>query len=78
MPLGRLGRQTVVAPMAGCVRGMLPPAPGGVEGGSKLMEIDPRREATCTGVPPRAQRIAAGVEIVLAALSPANLDAIRA
>jgi xanthine dehydrogenase accessory factor len=34
------------------------------------MEIDPRPEATSTGVPPRARRIAAGVEAALAALMP--------
>jgi xanthine dehydrogenase accessory factor len=77
-PIGRLGHQVVVAPMAGCVRGMVRAAPGGVARGSKLLEIDPRPEATCAGVPPRAQRIAAGVETALAALSPTNLDGVCA
>ena len=59
---GRSGDEPVRAPIAGCVRGMVRAAPGGVARGSKLMEIDPRPDATCTGVPPRARRIAAGVE----------------
>ncbi|MFL5257727.1 MAG: hypothetical protein ACJ8AI_33585 [Rhodopila sp.] len=50
-------------------------APGGVARGSKLMEIDPRPEATWTGVPPRAQRIAAGVEAALAAFMPVDVSA---
>jgi hypothetical protein len=63
--IGRLGRLAVAAPIGGCVRGMVRAAPGGVARGSKLMEIDPRPEATWTGVPPRARRIAAGVDVAL-------------
>jgi hypothetical protein len=63
--IGMLGRQTVLAPIGGCVRGMVRAAPGGVARGSKLMEIDPRPEASWTGVPPRARRISAGVEVAL-------------
>jgi hypothetical protein len=73
--VGRLGPCRLVAPIGGSVRGMVRAAPGGVARGSKLMEIDPRPEATCTGVPPRAQRIAASVEIALATLMPVEISA---
>jgi hypothetical protein len=63
--IGRLGRLAVEAPIGGCVRGMVRAAPGGVARGSKLMEIDPRPDAIWTGVPPRARRIAAGVNAAL-------------
>jgi hypothetical protein len=63
--IGTLGRLTIEAPIGGCVRGMVRAAPGGVARGSKLMEIDPRPEATWSGVPPRARRIAAGVDVAL-------------
>jgi hypothetical protein len=72
--VGRLGPRRLAAPIGGCVRGMVRAAPGGVARGSKLMEIDPRPEATCTGVPPRAQRIAAGVEAALAAQWTINCE----
>lgn len=71
--VGRLGPRRLPAPIGGCIRGMVRAAPGGVARGSKLMEIDPRPEATCTGVPPRAQRIAAGVEAALAAQRMINV-----
>nr|WP_294527826.1 hypothetical protein [uncultured Rhodopila sp.] len=64
--IGTLGEDSVLAPIGGCVRGMVRAAPGGVSRGSKLMEIDPRPEATWRGIPPRARRIAAGVECALA------------
>jgi hypothetical protein len=67
--IGMLGGEPVYAPIAGCVRGMVRATQGGVARGSKLMEIDPRREATWIGVPPRARRIAAGVETALAAVT---------
>jgi|SRR5271166_3197751 len=70
--VGTLGEEAVFAPIGGCVRGMVRAAPGGVARGSKLMEIDPRPQATWTGVPPRARRIAAGVETALAALTPVS------
>jgi hypothetical protein len=73
-PIGRLGQQDVVAPISGCVRGMVRAAPGGVARGSKLMEIDPRPEANWTGVPPRARRIADGVEAALVALMPIGMS----
>ncbi len=63
--IGRLGRLLVEAPIGGCVRGLVRAAPGGVARGSKLVEIDPRPEATWFGVPPRARRIAAGVDVAL-------------
>nr|WP_294505873.1 hypothetical protein [uncultured Rhodopila sp.] len=64
--IGMLGDEPVHAPIGGCVRGMVRAAPGAVSRGSKLMEIDPRPEATWRGIPPRARRIAAGVESALA------------
>jgi hypothetical protein len=74
-PIGVLGGEAVCAPIAGCVRGMVRAAPGGVARGSKLMEIDPRPGAACTGVPPRARRIAAGVETALAPLTLSRIVA---
>jgi hypothetical protein len=67
--IGTLGDEPVYAPIGGCVRGMVRATSGGVARGSKLMEIDPRREATWIGVPPRARRIAAGVETALASVT---------
>jgi hypothetical protein len=74
--IGTLGDEPVCAPIAGCVRGMVRAAPGGVARGSKLMEIDPRPDATWIGVPPRARRIAAGVEMALAALTLRRIVAV--
>ena len=54
---------------------MVRAAPGGVSRGSKLMEIDPRPDATWIGVPPRARRIAAGVETALAPLTLSRIVA---
>lgn len=68
--IGSLGRRDVLAPIDGCVRGMVRAAPSGVARGSKLVEVDPRPGAAWTGVPPRAQRIATGVRTALAALLP--------
>nr|WP_294543894.1 hypothetical protein [uncultured Rhodopila sp.] len=73
--IGTLGGEPVCAPIAGCVRGMVRAAPGGVARGSKLMEIDPRPDATYIGVPPRARRIAAGVETALAPLTLSRIVA---
>jgi hypothetical protein len=67
--IGTLGDTPVLAPIGGCVRGLVRMAPGGVARGSKLMEIDPRRNAAWTGLPPRARRIAAGVAVALGALT---------
>jgi hypothetical protein len=66
--IGWLGKHEVRAPIDGCVRGMVRASPGGVARGSKLAEIDPRPGAPWTGVPPRAQRIASGVQRALAVL----------
>lgn len=68
--IGRLGANQVVAPISGCVRGMVRSTRHGVSRGSKLVEIDPRVGAPWTGVPPRAERIAAGVQRVVDALLP--------
>lgn len=68
--IGLLDGEQVVAPIDGCVRGLVRPAPGGVARGSKLVEIDPRPEAPWRGVPVRAKRIAAGVQAALSALTP--------
>jgi hypothetical protein len=59
-----------LAPIEGCVRGMVRATPNGIARGAKLAEIDPRPSAPWNGVPPRAQRIAAGVQRALAALLP--------
>jgi hypothetical protein len=69
-PIGWLGDLTLYAPFNGCVRGIVRAMPGGVARGSKLAEFDPRPGAACKGVPPRAQRIAAGVQTAVAALLP--------
>lgn len=68
--IGWLADRRVAAPIRGCLRGVVRPAPNGVARGSKLAEIDPRVSAPCTGVPPRAQRIAAGVRRAVAATLP--------
>lgn len=68
--IGWLGERRVVAPIAGCLRGLVRETSGGVARGSKLAEIDPRVGAPSTGVPPRAQRIAAGVRLAVASLLP--------
>jgi hypothetical protein len=73
--IGTLGDEPVCAPIGGCVRGMVRAAPGGVARGSKLMEIDPRPDAAWIGVPPRARRIAAGVETALAQLTLSRIVA---
>lgn len=70
--IGFLDGEAVVAPIGGRVRGLVRAAPGGVARGSKLVEIDPRPDAPWRGVPPRAARIATGVNSVLAALLPVN------
>ena len=69
-PIGWLGDLTLYVPFNGCVRGIVRAMPGGVARGSKLAEFDPRQGAPCKGVPPRAQRIAAGVQTAVAALLP--------
>lgn len=69
-PIGCLGNRKMLAPIDGCLRGMVRATPGGVARGSKLAEIDPRPGAPWTGVPPRAQRIAAGVQRALATVLP--------
>jgi xanthine dehydrogenase accessory factor len=68
--IGRLGANQVVAPISGRLRGMVRSTRHGVSRGSKLIEIDPRLGAPWTGVPPRAKRIAAGVQKVVDALLP--------
>ena len=68
--LGWLGQRRVVAPIGGCVRGLVRASPGGLARGSKLAEIDPRVGAPSTGVPPRAQRVAAGVKRAVATMLP--------
>ncbi|HEY0909127.1 MAG TPA: hypothetical protein VGD75_02730 [Bradyrhizobium sp.] len=68
--VGQLGSQEVEAPISGCVRGIVRAAAGGVSRGSKLLEIDPRLGAPWSGVPPRAERIAAGVRKVVDAVLP--------
>jgi hypothetical protein len=68
--IGWLGQRRVVAPIGGCMRGLVRETPGGVARGSKCAEIDPRVGAPWTGVPPRAQRIAAGVKHAVAAMLP--------
>lgn len=70
MPIGCLGQRKIVAPIEGCVRGMVRATPNGIARGAKLAEVDPRPGAPWNGVPPRAQRIAAGVQRALAALLP--------
>jgi len=70
--IGRLGSHEVLAPISGCVRGMVRPSNSGVARGSKLVEIDPRLGAPWTGVPPRAEQIAAGVQRAVDALLPAG------
>ena len=70
-PIGLLGPRPVLAPIDGAVRGMVRAMPNGIARGSKLLELDPRRDAPCTGVPPRARRIAEGVVHALATLLPA-------
>jgi hypothetical protein len=69
-PLGSLGEREVYAPIDGCVRGIVRAMPNGVARGAKLAELDPRPGAPSTGVPPRAQRIAEGVQRAVAALLP--------
>jgi len=69
-PLGFLGERKLYAPIDGCVRGIVRPMPNGVARGAKLAELDPRPGAPCTGVPPRAGRIAAGVQRAVGALLP--------
>jgi hypothetical protein len=73
MPIGLLGARQVAAPIDGTLRGMVRARPGGVARGSKLVEMDPRPDAPWTGVPPRARRIAAGVEAALAVFNPVTL-----
>jgi xanthine dehydrogenase accessory factor len=68
--IGCLGQRKVLAPIEGCVRGMVRATPNGIARGAKLAEIDPRPGAPWSGVPPRAQRIATGVQRALAALLP--------
>jgi xanthine dehydrogenase accessory factor len=63
--IGMLGCHQLRAPIAGRVRGLVRPMPGGVARGSKLAELDPRLDAPCRGVPARASRIAAGVSVAL-------------
>jgi hypothetical protein len=69
-PLGFLGESEVRAPIDGCVRGVVRAMPNGVARGAKLVELDPRPGAPWTGVPPRAHRIAAGVQRAVGALLP--------
>lgn len=68
--LGRLGDADIHAPIGGRVRGIVRPIPRGVARGCKLAEIDPRPDAPITGVPPRAERIAAGVRRAVRILLP--------
>jgi hypothetical protein len=68
--IGFLGERALMAPIGGCIRGMVRAAPGGVGRGGKLAEIDPRVDAPWSGVPPRARRIAAGVRTALDAMLP--------
>lgn len=68
--LGWLGTDRLLAPIEGCVRGLVRPMPGGVARGAKLAEIDPRPGASWTGLPPRAHRIATGVHHAVTALLP--------
>jgi len=70
--IGWLGERRVDAPIAGCLRGLVRETPNGIARGSKLAEIDPRVGAPWTGVPPRAQRIAAGVKRAVAAILPVS------
>jgi hypothetical protein len=82
-PLGLLGGREIVARIGGTVRGVVRGtspersrgAPMMVGRGSKLAEIDPRAHAPCRGVPPRAQRIADGVQLALDALFPVSVTA---
>jgi xanthine dehydrogenase accessory factor len=71
--IGRLGSTRVLAPISGCVRGLVRTSNSGVSRGSKLVEIDPRVGAPWTGVPPRAARIADGVKRVVDALLPLGM-----
>ncbi len=71
--IGMLGDGVVRAPISGCLRGLVRGAPGGVARGMKLAEIDPRPGAAWTGIPPRARRIARGVEAAVAAHLPLGL-----
>lgn len=66
--IGQLGSFAVLAPIGGCVRGMVRQTASGVARGSKLVEIDPGPGAPWTGVPPRAARIAEGVQRLADAL----------
>ncbi len=82
-PVGLLAGRNVVAGIDGAVRGLVrgtqPARAGGaatvVARGSKLVEIDPRAGAPCRGVPPRAQRIADGVQLAVDALFPVSVTA---
>jgi hypothetical protein len=68
--LGTLGGEAVPAPLAGCIRGLVRSCPG-LPRGAKLAEIDPQPEARWQGMPPRVQRIAAGVlAAVASAMEP--------
>jgi xanthine dehydrogenase accessory factor len=71
--IGQLGSTLVLAPIGGCVRGLVRATSSGVSRGSKLVEIDPRSGAPWTGVPPRAARIADGVRRVIDALLPLRM-----
>ena len=75
--IGLLDGGQVLAPIDGCVRGLVRAAPGGVSRGSKLVEIDPRPESAWRGVPVRAQRIAIGVKTVLSALTPVGTEPVQ-
>jgi len=72
--LGRLGLHDLTAPIDGRVRGLVRGVPGGIAPGCKLAELDPRHDAPCQGVPPRAQAIADGVLTALETLLPARLS----
>lgn len=69
-PLGILGEHRVYALIDGRVRGIVRAMPNGVVRGANLAELDPRHGAPWTGVPPRARRIAAGVQRAAGALLP--------
>ena len=68
--IGWLGTEQLLAPISGRLRGLVRPMPGGVARGTKLAELDPRPDAPFTGMPPRAARIAAGVQRAVDALLP--------
>lgn len=68
--IGWLGTEQLLAPISGRLRGLVRPMPGGVARGTKLAELDPRPDAPFTGMPPRAARIAGGVQRAMEALLP--------